>query len=282
MSSGNSKKIWRLTNEVISNQTTTKSQVIVQVKYNGKLTENLLQSTEAFNDFFTTVGDEITRTISPTLQKIRNIPFPKLTTAILSDFEPTSTNEIATIIKNLPNHSAPGYDNITTSFIKTNLNFFALYLSVIINDCLITAQFPDCLKIGRVTPIHKSDTKEEVQNYRPISVLSTISKNFEIIIKNRLETYLQENKLIHHKQFGFVQKSSTTSACTSLIHEIHQLKKKHKMVACTFVDLKKAFDCVEYECLKNILESYGICGTALKLICNYHAKQKTVCQFSKL
>ena len=72
--------------------------------------------------------------------------------------------------------------------------------------------FPDDLKIGKIAPVHKSDDKDHLNNYRPISVLPTVARGFEKIIYGQLHEYFMTNKLQGNQQFGFRSIHSTALA----------------------------------------------------------------------
>ncbi|CAK1600704.1 unnamed protein product [Parnassius mnemosyne] len=102
--------------------------------------------------------------------------------------------------------------------------------------------FPDSLKLAKVTPVYKSGPKHEPGNYRPISVLPTISKVFEKILHKRLSDYLILNKHLYEHQYGFRSKSNTLSASIDLITKLKtSIDQKHIALG-VFIDLKKAFD----------------------------------------
>ena len=80
--------------------------------------------------------------------------------------------------------------------------------------------FPDDFKIARVTPVFKTDNKNEVGNYRLISILPCFSKILERIMYNRLFKYLTTNEILYKKQFGFQQGHSAEHAIMQLIENI--------------------------------------------------------------
>lgn len=112
-----------------------------------------------------------------------------------------------------------------------------------------------------VIPIYKNKGSPlDPNNYRPISLLSNLDKIFEKIIKNRLISFLDSNKIITNKQFGFRTKHSTTHALISLTETIRQNLDNCKFACGIFIDLQKAFDTVSHEILLSKLEHYGIRG----------------------
>ena len=91
--------------------------------------------------------------------------------------------EVTDIIITLNPHKSPGIDDIPTKLIKAAKYVLSPYLSKLINYCLENGRYFDELKIACVTPLHKGGSKFDLQNYRPISVLTSFNKIFETIIK---------------------------------------------------------------------------------------------------
>ena len=83
-----------------------------------------------------------------------------------------------------------------------------------------TGTYPQQLKIAKVTPIFKANNKEQFSNYRPISLLPSISKIFESVIYQQLMKYLLENKLLSSQQYGFRANHSTELAALNLIDRL--------------------------------------------------------------
>ena len=127
---------------------------------------------------------------------------------------PCNLQEINTITDNLKN-CATGWDNLPSTVLKANKNIFSPLLVHIINLSLSQGTFPSELKIGNIIPILKSGPENLVTNYRPISLLTTISKIFERVFCNRLVNFLQKNKLLYDLQFGFRDRHSTYLAMIS-------------------------------------------------------------------
>ena len=136
-------------------------------------------------------------------------------------------------------------------------------LSHLINRCLAHSVFPTAGKCTNITPIHKSDEKTVMDNYRPISVLPVLSKVFERIVHNQLYTYLEENNLLSDCQFGFRRKSSTVHAVTYFSDLIKTSMDEGKLTGAVFVDLRKAFDTIDHATLIAKLPIYGVHGKEL-------------------
>ena len=140
--------------------------------------------------------------------------------------------------------------------------------------CFEVGVFPDILKTAKVTPLHKKESKLDVLNYRPISLLSIFSKVYEKLIYIRIYSYLTKNKMIYSKQFGFRSNYSTNHALISLTEQIRSLLDGGHYVCGIFVDLEKAFDTVDHKILCEKLNHYGLRGNINKLIHSYLTNRK--------
>ena len=130
------------------------------------------------------------------------------------------------------------------------------------------------MKIGKVAPLHKADDSSDLGNYRLMSVLPCFSKILERIIYNRVYTYLQKNKILYYKQFGFQAGHSTDHAIIQLLDQIYENFEENKYTPGVFIDLSKASDTVDHKILLSKLEIYGIKGNMLKWFENYLTNRK--------
>ena len=107
---------------------------------------------------------------------------------------------------------------------------------------LIQGIFPDLLKDAEVCPIYKKKDKDKCENYRPISLLSNVSKLFEWAMHTRLYDFIENSAKFCDKQFGIRKKYSTNHALLSIV-EGNREKLDNKTFVCgVFIDLEKAFD----------------------------------------
>lgn len=129
--------------------------------------------------------------------------------------------------------------------------------------------FPTKLKNAYIRPIFKTGEKDEMKNYRPISLLTGISKVFEYVIHIRLTNFLERNAVLSDQQYGFRKGMSTIRGLyQALSFAIDSLNNKNQtLVMC--LDLSRAFDSVDHNILLNRLDGYGIRGRALELMKSY-------------
>ena len=125
---------------------------------------------------------------------------------------------------------------------------------------LETGIFPDALKISKTIPVYKKGDINSLSNYRPISLLPTLSKVFERVIYNQLYNYFVFNNLLSEQQYGFRAKHSTELAAVKLVDYINkQIDEKYTPVNIC-IDLSKAFDTINYDILLYKLNYYGVTG----------------------
>ena len=155
-------------------------------------------------------------------------------------------------------------------------------IAIIINQSILTRIFPDQVKLAKVKPLYKKGDKYCFNNYRPISLLPTISKIFERVMYKQLYQYFNENKLLCEQQYGFRSQHSTELAAVKLvdhvIKEIDSNKKVNTPVA-LFLDLSKAFDTLTFDILLKQLKHYGVHVKSLALIQNYLTNRSQYVQF---
>ena len=186
------------------------------------------------------------------------------------------------IINKLKNKNSSGNDEISNKLLKAIGNELSKPLTIIINQCLLTGIFPDLLKIAKVKPLFKRGDTALLNNYRPISLLPTISKVFERVIYSQLYAYFNDNNLMSEQQYGFRAQHSTELASVKLVdHIIKQMDNRYetKTPVAIFCDLSKAFDCLNFDIFLSKLEYYGVDGTPLALIKSYLSNRYQYVQF---
>ena len=139
---------------------------------------------------------------------------------------------------------------------------------------LSTGIFPSKLKTSRSVPIFKTGRADLCDNYRPISLLSTLSKILEKIVSIQLVNHLELNKLIYKHQYGFQRNKSTEHHLIHLSNFVSNAINENKYCIGVFLDLKKAIDVCSHSILIKKFKKLGISGTPLKWFKSYLSNRK--------
>ncbi|GFU76628.1 probable RNA-directed DNA polymerase from transposon BS [Trichonephila clavipes] len=156
---------------------------------------------------------------------------------------PTDPDEVLNYIKTLSNNKAPGKDNITNKMVKHFPLKIILLLTFLINKILLLRHFPNNWKIALVFPIKKQGkNSKSPSSYRPISLLSILSKITEHIILNRLRNFTDSINYINPNQYGFTRHLSTYHPLLRLTEKITSGFQRGRSTGAVFLDIQKAFD----------------------------------------
>ena len=181
----------------------------------------------------------------------------------------TTPEHVKKIIKGLaPKLSCDVYGT-STKLIKFIGDSIAIPLAHIFNLSLNSGDFPSKLKKCRVIPIYKAGNITECDNFRPISLLSSISKILEKIVAEKLISHLLSNNLIYQHQYGFLPKRSTEQNLIQITNYIAEAINENMYCVGVFLDLKKAFDVCSHDILLAKLKKMGIVGIAHKWFSSY-------------
>ena len=177
-------------------------------------------------------------------------------------FNTVTEAKVQNIIEQLNSRSSSGYDGLSTSLLKKIKLVISRPLTTIINQSLNTGIFPDKLKLAKIIPVHKKGSKHSTENYRPISLLPSISTIFEKIVFEQLYSYFVKHNYLCNNQYGFRKQHSTEYAVLEIVDRIAYALEKGNMPLALFLDL--SFDTLDHSILLSKLEFYGINGLPLK------------------
>ena len=269
----NTKRLWKLINEIIGNKNKSET-TIDAIKVDNILRHNPKTITNELGKYFANVGKtyaiNVPHSNTSTKEYIEQIP----TNSKSLFFGPIGTIEVENIIHNLEPKKSSGHDGISNKLIKQLSKSISYPLTLIFNQSLQTGVFPTIMKYADITPLYKSKCKYETTNYRPISLLLTISKILEKAVYKRTYHFLEDNQILYNSQYGFRSQHSCQDAISELVGKILKNMEEHKYTIAVFIDLSKAFDTLEHEVLFAKLEKYGIRGTTLNWFKSYLTDRK--------
>ena len=170
-------------------------------------------------------------------------------------------HEVGALISNMKNKKSMGPDKISPSLLKLSLPYVVEPMTYIYNLCIKHSIMPTALKTAQVLPLPKSKDISDLNNFRPISLISALSKPLERHIHKHLMAYFESHELFHPLQSGFRPHHSCQSAITHLCDTWLSAINQQKLAGAVFLDLKKAFDLVNHEILKKKLFVY-LCNSS--------------------
>ena len=148
-------------------------------------------------------------------------------------------------------------------------------LAELFNKCLKESSFPDCWKVSSVVPVFKNvGERSTAKNYRPVSLLSVVSKVFEKLVNNRIVDHLEKCSLFSDFQCGFRSSRSTADLLTVVSDRIARTLNRSGATRAVALDISKAFDRVWHTGLLHKLKSYGISGPIFSLISSFLSNRR--------
>ena len=273
----NCQNLWKIFGKILK-KSKNKSN-ITKIKSGNETLTNPTEIANAFNKFFTNIGEELAQshnTDDPNaFRKYLNNP-------ILQSFNliETSLPEIKYQMEKINPKKSTGDDDLPGKFLNVSAQIVAEPISKLFNLSIRTGKYPDVLKIAKVLPIYKKGEHTDLNNYRPISILTHLNKIFETIISNQMKTFLNKHNIFYKYQYGFRENHSTDHALIEIVDGIKLAIDGSKLAGGIFVDLKKAFDTVNHKILLDKLKQVGIRGTPNKLIESYLTNRQQYVQIN--
>ena len=257
---GNIRSTWRIIKSLTSQNSA--ADKISKINWHGSSSDDEQQIANIFSQYFSGIAAELENDLPTT----NFDPFFYVKPIAPSMYlQPVTPTECSKIISNLKN-SVHSINPIPIRLLKLNKQFLCTTISDIINQCFQSGTFPSCLKLAMITPIHKSGSKSDPSNYRPISVTSFMCKILEKAILSRLINFMSFNSVLSSKQFGFIKGKSTTDAIVSLTEYLYDSLNSKDISIAIFIDYRKAFDTINHKILLRKLELYGVRGLPLQLL----------------
>lgn len=224
---------------------------------------------DEFNTYFATICSTTTK--QDTFQKKQLPKFEGFS------FELICETEVIDAFRKISSN-AIGVDGIPLKFLKVIFFFILPIIVNIFNSIITMSQFPTCWKRGKIVPIPKIKSPTEIKDFRPITILPTLSKIFEVVLKNQISQFLHSNKLLSQFQSGFRPHHSTTSALLHITDDIRMNLNNKYSTLLILLDFSKAFDTINHNILLNkLLDEFNFSSSAVNLIGSYLSSRTHLC-----
>ena len=233
-----------------------------------------------FNQYFATIGSNLSRNVIPP----QGCSFERyLRNPISQTFKFNLINrcDVLKLINSLKPKTSSGIDGLTNKLLRFIGNEVSDCFSTIINQSFTTGIFPDKLKIAKVIPLHKKSANNIFDNYRPISLLPCLSKIIEKSMHQQIQEYFEKFSLFYNGQYGFRAEHSTELAALEVTDQILFQMDNNKTPINIYMDLSKAFDCLQHNILLSKLSHYGFRNTSLQLMASYLSDRKQMVQYDE-
>ena len=267
--------MWKTINKLTNK--TSKITNISEINQNGNRVTDDATIANTLNEYFNEIGPKLASDLSQSSRSPESYLLPYKSRFQIQN---VTIHEVFKSLSKLKISKSTGYDGIPNKLLKDASDIIAPSLVHIFNASIMTGIriFQNDLKVAIILPIHKSGCKTQCNNYRPISVLSAVAKILESVISKQLETYLEENGVITEHQAGFRRQHSTQTSLLNVTNQWYINMDNGCLIGVLYLDLKKAFDCVDHDILLMKMYTYGIQDQALKWLRSYLTGRIQICK----
>ena len=273
----NSKQFWDTVKPFLTNKSNHTNQI--SLLENDKVISDTNEICNVLNDYFINIANNIpvpldinnltTQGVIDTYSNHPSIKCIKNNVKLQNyfSFKTVSPSQIKDKIKCLKTNKATGYDMLPAKLIKLASETLSVSLTPIINNSLKQNKFPSGLKPAIVSPVYKKNDNMLKKNYRPISILTSLSKVFEGIVCDQMMAYF--DKILSPLLSAYRKKFNCNNVLVHCIEQWRESLDKGHVVATVLMDLSKAFDSLPHGLLLAKLNSYGVSLDACDFIRSY-------------
>ena len=256
------KLLWKVLSKLgYSDKSKQKSKIGLDI--NGERCFDEAKVADEFNNFYTSVAaDLVSKLPNPlnyfTSHHVNHYYANKGVLPNMFSLQPITSDCVLKQLKSLNKTKSTGLDGISAKFLNDSADHIHNQVTHILNLSITSSKVPRALKKAKVVPLYKKDNKFDVGNYRPVSILCSLSKILERVVYDQLEQFLIGNNLLYEFQSGFRSKFSTDTCLIHLTDFIKEEISHGNYVGMILIDLRKAFDTVDHAILCSKLKAMGL------------------------
>ena len=270
--SSDAKKFWKTIHEVIPSGKGAVSRDILLK--DGNTNVDRADVAHFINDFFINVG-KINKNDLDVVDPLPSQPLVVEEHSVPTKyFTKVLEREVFAAVKEINVSKSSGVEGISSYVIKEVFGMIIPEIAFMFNLSLTAARFPDQWKKALVIPIPKTGNLSDVQNYRPISLLPLPGKVLEKLVHQQISNHLETNSLLANSQHGFRKDHSTLHSIAQLTKYINAKLDSKLPTLVAYIDIKKAFDCVQHDVLLSKLANLNLDQTVISWIGSYLSNRK--------
>jgi len=195
-----------------------------------------------FNEYFTSISNSPSNDYQ-NLPPLEYLTDQRLLSPVIEPFE------VFQVLNSLKPNKCKGFDNLPNRILKICSQSLATPFSLLFHFIFSSEEYPTVWKTATVIPLLKTGSQTEVQNYRPIALLPSLSNVFEKLLHKRIYNYLEHHNVLIPNNSGFRKKQSTLNSLLSTCNNLYQAYDSNLSSRIVFLDISKAFDRVDHTCL---------------------------------
>ena len=233
-------------------------------------------SIDAFKEHFANLSNDLSNCYNEDAEYFcTHHDFNNLSTCNTEFDQPITVSEIHSAVKSLKRNKAPGNDQLLNEYFVECIDILASHLCDLFNGILNSGYYPESWMEGLIIPLHKKGHKDDVNNYRGITLVSCLSKLFTTVLNKRIENFCSDNNSISDAQFGFRKRRSTVDPIFILHSLVQKYLNQNTRLYVIYVDMMKCFDSIYRNALWLKMFKTGIDGKLLRIVKDMYQKVKS-------
>ena len=290
-SNNKGKHFWQVVKPFMTNKSKANSQNITLYE-NDTLVTDSTDISNIFNEYFINVANDLKEADNVTdMSTDEVIDYYKEHPSIKSinnhvdvnqffHFKNIENSTTSKKLKNLQINKASGFDNISATFLKLSANHIGPSLTTIINNSIKATSFPDNNKRAEITPLYKKSDQLAKENYRPLSILTSTSKIFEMVMCDQIIEFVASSLSLDLSAYR--KTYSCNNVLVKCVENWRKALDNNCHVGCILIDLSKAFDSIPHGLLIAKLHAYGMSNEACTFISDYLKQRKQIVKLGNI